>query len=366
MNSHDDTRPGEMTDTQLDQLLAAANRELLGHIETTADPHRALTAIMIGSTQEAPPSETATPAISHDPDRHPAIGMITIRLRARDLVLDLDSTSDIMLNGVPPRGLSRHYGSHHDLVVSRDRRRIFAIARDRRDARDRSRTLGIDKDPDNDPEKDLALDYERSSTWDLATGATDRTLLRDMAQDIARDRRRTRDLDSGLARDVDSVRDIARDIARDIDLVHARAHGRALGRASDLARNLASELDSALDHVLAYDLARDHDIARDFAHARALAQDLTHDIGFVLSSALSLAVELARDLDAQQVDASGADLSTLEIKHLDALDRTIWTRQTTWPPSIADQVEARSEEIRPGVYQIHFGNTSDRHALTLV
>jgi hypothetical protein len=68
----------------------------------------------------------------------------------------------------------------------------------------------------------------------------------------------------------------------------------------------------------------------------------------------------------QRVRHSGADLSDLEIRHLDVLDRIIWTRQTTWPPHIADQVERRSEEIRPGVFQIHFGNTSDRHARTPV
>jgi hypothetical protein len=49
MSSHDDIRPGEMTDTQLDQLLAAANRELLDHIEATADSHRALAAILTRS-----------------------------------------------------------------------------------------------------------------------------------------------------------------------------------------------------------------------------------------------------------------------------------------------------------------------------
>jgi small subunit ribosomal protein S6 len=62
MSSNDDTRPDEMTDTQLDQLLAAANRELLDRIKATADLHRDLIAIMTQNIQEA--SDTATVAAS--------------------------------------------------------------------------------------------------------------------------------------------------------------------------------------------------------------------------------------------------------------------------------------------------------------
>jgi len=47
MSSHDDIHSGEMTDTRLDQLLAAANRELLDHVEATADSHRALGRISV-------------------------------------------------------------------------------------------------------------------------------------------------------------------------------------------------------------------------------------------------------------------------------------------------------------------------------
>jgi hypothetical protein len=35
----------------------------------------------------------------------------------------------------------------------------------------------------------------------------------------------------------------------------------------------------------------------------------------------------------------------------------MWTRQTTWPPTIDVQVEDRSMEIRPGVYQVRLGDT---------
>ena len=44
MTYQDAPRPGEMTDAQLDQILATANTELRGHIEATADADRALRA----------------------------------------------------------------------------------------------------------------------------------------------------------------------------------------------------------------------------------------------------------------------------------------------------------------------------------
>jgi hypothetical protein len=47
----------------------------------------------------------------------------------------------------------------------------------------------------------------------------------------------------------------------------------------------------------------------------------------------------------------------MKITDLEALNGIIWTRQTTWPPTIDVQVEDRSIEIRPGVYQVRLGDT---------
>ena len=43
----DENYPGELTDNDLDQLLAAANKDLLTHIEAATDPTSALTAITV-------------------------------------------------------------------------------------------------------------------------------------------------------------------------------------------------------------------------------------------------------------------------------------------------------------------------------
>jgi hypothetical protein len=52
------------------------------------------------------------------------------------------------------------------------------------------------------------------------------------------------------------------------------------------------------------------------------------------------------------VDVSGLDLSCDDIDDLNALGGVTFTAKTTWPPGIAQTVRARSEEIRPGIYQI--------------
>jgi hypothetical protein len=85
-----------------------------------------------------------------------------------------------------------------------------------------------------------------------------------------------------------------------------------------------------------------------------------------VQSWIDIARALTDRLDALQVNASDADLSDLEIGQLDSLDGVIWTRGTAWPAGIAAQVEAHSEEIRPGVYQVHLGDTRDRDPLTRV
>ena len=161
MSSNDDTRPDEMTDTELDQLLAAANRELLSHIEATADPHRPLIAIMTRGTQETYPSMTATPAVRRDPGLHPAAVMITMRVRVRDLVILLNGGHDLSLNGVPDdtriraRALARVLVRDLKRAYPDDREPASALARAL--AQELVRDLDSDPDPDPDPDPDSAV-----------------------------------------------------------------------------------------------------------------------------------------------------------------------------------------------------------------
>jgi RNA polymerase sigma factor (sigma-70 family) len=58
MNADQGSNPGELTDSDLDQLLAVANEELLAHIKAVADPTSALAAIMARIAPAAPVSST--------------------------------------------------------------------------------------------------------------------------------------------------------------------------------------------------------------------------------------------------------------------------------------------------------------------
>jgi len=75
---------------------------------------------------------------------------------------------------------------------------------------------------------------------------------------------------------------------------------------------------------------------------------------------------LDRDLGREEIEASGADLSHLDIDDLDVLNGAIWTRETIWPPNITyDQMRGCSREISPGTYQV-VRDERDRSDLMLV
>ncbi len=142
------------------------------------------------------------------------------------------------------------------------------------------------------------------------------------------------------------------------NLAHDLARGLIRGLASSLGDTLNNARISAVQ--LASDLVRNPDLDPGTARARVSG------IKDILAVERDSVRDLDRALGSQQIDASGADLSAITIEDLDVLDGVIWTGQTTWPPSITDQVRACSREIRPGVYQVGQGNDPDRSALISV
>jgi hypothetical protein len=302
---HSDTGGGEMTDQQLDQLLAAANSELLEHIEAAASTGNVLSTIM--SRQDRPVGPGGLPA-SHDPGRLPAAATISLRIRARAL-------DDRLRNFLKAEGILDRYAAR-SLI---------------------QRSTG---------EPDSARGLVRG-LYDALDDALDLADLLDQYyfrkgdrypdSDLADARGRARELAGELIRVVDS--DLARALTRTLadDLPEVRAGPRA-----DI---ISQALDDLARRKLSYN-------SGDFARA--------------LTDALTSARALTDALDALQVDASDTDLSDLEIRQLDPLDGVIWTRGTAWPANIAAQVKAHSEEIRPGVYQVRLGNTRDRGPLARV
>jgi RNA polymerase sigma factor (sigma-70 family) len=64
MNPDQSSNPGELTDSDLNQLLGAANEELLAHIKAAADPTSTLVAIMANTAPAAPADDTT---LSYNP-----------------------------------------------------------------------------------------------------------------------------------------------------------------------------------------------------------------------------------------------------------------------------------------------------------
>jgi hypothetical protein len=170
------------------------------------------------------------------------------------------------------------------------------------------------------------------------------------------------------------VRTLARILA-DVDRRDVPTH--ELGGAHRLALELERDLDrdrSALARIFASplrsDLARAIDVDRrqirgrygiDRAARDRLAAASARVTRFLIDAHHN-ALALVRALDERQVDVSGADLSRMDINP-DLLNGTIWTRETTWPDAVKAEVEANSDPIRDGVYQVRLGDTRDRDPL---
>ena len=170
-----------------------------------------------------------------------------------------------------------------------------------------------------------------------------------------------------FARDLDRARTRSNAFALANDLADALGDARDLSVA--LSDALACALASAdtLDRVAAFATTLD----RALASAKALASGNGHrrvdadarDPIYALigetQRALTYASELASQFEAVEVDASAADLSTLDIKEMRALEGVVWTEETTWPPGVREQVQSRSREIRPGVYKVQGDSERD-------
>ncbi|WP_328442734.1 hypothetical protein [Amycolatopsis sp. NBC_00438] len=225
-----------LNDDQLDALLAAADRELLQHIQTEADPTATLLAVMTGTAAEAsvpPPRQSERGARKHHD--HTA-GQITWRFNVRRLARDVEVAYRLACELTPI--CDRH------LALS-----IYNLL---------ERVLDLD----------LNLDLDRG-LFDVLTCARDQ------------------------------------------------------------ARYLADNL------VLGLDRERVPALVRNLFSARRRARDLS--------------------LVGGEIDASGADLSRLEIDDLDLVAGVVWTAGTVWPPELRSRILARSREICAGVFQVSNG-----------
>ena len=181
--------------------------------------------------------------------------------------------------------------------------------------------------------------------------AVDRAVDRALGCDLTRALLQARD----VTRDLMHARDLARDFTRASasDRTLEAGHAIDLDRTVDLADDLARDLGLARGLSSTRDLADARDLAR--GRARDRATDLVHG----LQEAVGWAEELVGRSHEGEVDASGADLSALDLTDTSVLVGVVWTEETAWPPGIADQVRARSREIRPGIYRVCGGSERD-------
>jgi hypothetical protein len=188
-NNDHDHRSDEITDTELNQLLAAGNRGLLDHIEATAVPELILTAIM---TQRTQPSAVAPIlATSKNPGQIPAALMISTRIRAHELVFALTVALDLALEVWTDLNRARAYIRARDIARDLDHRRAFAL--------DLARVL------DSDLARELASTLDRAFARALGRGVFVRPLdiVVRRALDLARELASTLDAQHLDASDTD-------------------------------------------------------------------------------------------------------------------------------------------------------------------
>jgi hypothetical protein len=101
-------------------------------------------------------------------------------------------------------------------------------------------------------------------------------------------------------------------------------------------------------------------------HTLGLDPGLTPKLGPDLArpnigAAYRTADSLLSALMAKPVNASGADLSGLDLgpDGLAVLIGVVWTADTRWPPELTDFVERSSRQIDDGVFQVVDGDARD-------
>lgn len=289
----------ELTDDELDAVLAAADDELLNQVSATTTPFDLLLEIMAQEALPASDQDLAVQVLRGDS----AVEVIMQRHRARLL------TKAIRALGPVDALVAFHQASNIALTLNKARQ------------------------AEGDP---------RVHTLNLANFViqhSDERLVD--ANVIIRNTARLLSFNASMN---------ALSLELDLYLTKAIAHSRRLAVALADARNhpYSRAFDLACDQaqVLENHLSRVDNLVRVLRHDLDLAQGLA----------------LARARSKATLDVSGADLSHLALGRGDLADLVgvVWTQGTRWPPDITAKLHVLSREIRPGVYQVQGGSGHDR------
>lgn len=151
-----------------------------------------------------------------------------------------------------------------------------------------------------------------------------------------------------------SIRDRVRGHDPELALPGVSAIVAVLSRARAHLADLGPDFDLGLDLDYCFFAAQRLTgvLARSASFDAPEARDLLGGLFTSLRDARFRLSDLVLSLADMAVDASGADLSGLDLHRLGALHGVTWTRATTWPPAIAEQVRGHSAEERPGLFRI--------------
>ena len=353
-----------MSEHQLDQVLQTAARQAQRAAAAALDIEGQLAMAKAAVCTPIQDGQTGIPDTPEPgPEDRCAAPVISLRLTACKLDRALKMARDLT------RGLLPFY--QHDLDALNERagrqdlgtfrsRVLFPRSRGSRLSRSRARGASLV----------ASLEYEFAPAYQTLHSVPGPAL--GIARVLDRDRRpgsgqalacdRVLNRDRALA--LDLALDLARDLASELDA--AAGAGGSLAPRFLLARDKILELEAvmfrALDLAVSLDRARAVALDRDsgITPGRELGGDADRSAAGTWEAADTLSVALDRALSLNPVsvlasiavDVSGLDLSCAGIDDLNALEGVTFTAETTWPPGITQSVHARSEEIRPGIYQV--------------
>ncbi|QKW32465.1 hypothetical protein HUT17_04860 (plasmid) [Nocardiopsis flavescens] len=289
----------ELTDDELDAVLAAADSELLNHIETTSTPFDLLLNIM---AQEARLGVDQLLAVE---------------------VLHGDSAVEVIKHRHHERLLTRAIRNLRPidaLLTSLQVKKVVATLNKARQAEGDRRVRALQ----------LAVFVMKGSD-ELLSNVN--KIIRDTAH---------------LLSFPTSMNTLGLDL--ELHLTKAVGRSRHLTAALDGARRFpdSEAIDQACDHaqILENLLTRVDNLVR------VLHRDLDLDRGNAAVRAYTEAT----------LDVSGADLSHLTLGQGDLADMTgvVWSQETRWPSNFTVKLRRLSREIRPGVYQVQGGGGHDR------
>ncbi len=315
MNTAGDPFHEELTDDELDDVLAAVHQELSRQVHRSSPAADVLVAIMASEDGACVPDEILPRPNSHLLASMRVGSMVSMRCRATEVHERLgrlvSEARDIAVD------LDRELSHHRDLAIGMRVGRALSRRRDRR--------------------LTVLLGYAR-----------------DMALQIVFDMAQVQCLDHDLA--VAKDQEIVAQLAADIDCRETYDGVRELDRALALDRQVwidqqiteARELSIGLEQarILSESRERKRNLDRRAAHHLALDIDLTLQRAHDVSGAIRYRLSTLR------VNASCADLSRVLISDPSVLAGVIWTADTLWPQAVTEGVRTISLELRPGIFQV--------------